>query len=143
YSAATWAVSSVLWLSTTKISSAHSSAGRQRRRFSASFLTGTRTLTGTRHFTVRRDTLRPQSTAAWVMLEFHGVKKSFNVLVDLYDAIGRHSTTGNPTIDGGESLPLPLPGVVAFDQCPTTPAHVAPLLRCALHQAANAREHGI
>ena len=37
---------SVLWLSTTKTSSAQSSAGRQRLRFSASFLTGTITLTG-------------------------------------------------------------------------------------------------
>src|SRR5947209_767552 len=46
-SRATSAVASLLWLSTTKTSSAHASAGRQRRRFSASFLTGTITLTGT------------------------------------------------------------------------------------------------
>ena len=44
-SSATWTVSSVLWLSTTKTSSAQWSAGRQRFRFSASFLTGTSTLT--------------------------------------------------------------------------------------------------
>ena len=43
--AAISSVLSVLWLSTTKTSSAQSSAGRQRFKFSASFLTGTITLT--------------------------------------------------------------------------------------------------
>src|SRR5579875_2022162 len=47
YSAATSAVSSVLRLSTTNTSSAQDRAGKQRRRFSPSFLTGTITLTGT------------------------------------------------------------------------------------------------
>ena len=44
---ATSAEASVLWLSATKTSSAHARAGRQRRRFAASSLTGTITLTGT------------------------------------------------------------------------------------------------
>src|SRR2546421_6163814 len=48
-----WAIAiepSVLWESTTKISSAHLTQSRQRGRFAASFLIGTITETGTRVF---------------------------------------------------------------------------------------------